>query len=526
MGSFTPNSTIYACATGIDDHNKPYFTSNSSAASYCTSRQVAAWSNYSYQRADERQYCAVEATMSELAGVDTLVWYNSGNDNRWIIANVVNLEFKNPNVVWIWFKVDAFMTYCGNIQWANSYCFVEREHVNADWSGSTPQFSTCGVDEPVSITPTRILYAATEYQASGGLIFIVSPYDTSGSPTIGGRLVGRTYTGLNLYMFTSSENANTYLTNIAESDEADIANVVSAFTLPSSFNGDPDSTTADNQPWNVYTTIYNAKCFTSQYCVLRANSMIGGTKDYAPELFNDPNNITFWNYRYILPSGGGWIAYPANYAGGGYYTDYFSITEFPSGVVCGDAYAQWVALNGFHTVASAVNRSIGSVGQGLVGGAMSALSPDPISKIGMVGNILNAGTDVVQNALDAAQSFKDAKAHGVELLGAANTNANLAAACGAYGYSLDWIIPQARELYALDDYFSRFGYQVNRLKIPNRNNRSHWNYIKCGEAHVAGNMPYSYRTEINNMLLHGVTFWHNDTTIGDFSDKSGNSTRG
>jgi hypothetical protein len=71
----------------------------------------------------------------------------------------------------------------------------------------------------------------------------------------------------------------------------------------------------------------------------------------------------------------------------------------------------------------------------------------------------------------------------------------------------------------IDDFFTRFGYQTNRLKVPNITGRRYWNYIKigAGEELVEGNVPKIYLEEINQIAINGTTIWHDHSNIGNFS---------
>lgn len=521
MSSFYPRTTIYACSTGIDNYNKYYFTSNSAAASFCMGRAVTSWSSYSYQRADERQYCAVDANIDDLKGVDTLVWQNSDFGSFYWIANVTQLEFKNPNTVWVWFEIDPFMTYCGNITWSTSYCYVEREHVSNDWSGSTPNFSNIGVPESIGIEPSRTRSTAW-YPFSFNLpyIVIISPYDSSGEPNFSGTFIGNVFTGLNAYVAGTATDANAYLQAIADSDEADINNVVAILTIPRDiYNQQTSTVSAPDGPWTLYSDIYNAKCFSGQFCQIKLSSLVGESKYYNPELFTSPSSITFTQAGIFSGGVGGVLVEPLNYTTDLSYSEAFTILDYPSGVCAGNAYAQWTALNGSYTVRNAILSSISQLGNSVAQVSGNVLTGNIV---GAVGSGVSGLSSIGQTANDAVQQFAEAKMYGVAMIGDTNTNANLAAAGNKYGYSINWITPRDVDLYALDDFFSRFGYQVNRLKVPNRNTRAHWNYVKCGEAHITGDMPYSYRVAIENMLNAGVTFWNSGTTIGDYSDKAGN----
>lgn len=520
MPSFYPRTTIYACQTGIDANNKYYFESNSAAASFCMGKQVASWNQYSYQRADERQYCAVDANIDDLKGADTLIWQNADFGSFWWIANITQLEWKNPNTVWIWFKIDPFMTYCGNINWGNSYCYVEREHVQNDWNGSVPNFDNIGVIESIPIEPEKTRVSANYTMGGIDIIVIVSPYGADGSPDFGGEKIGGVFTGMRVYSTYIEAEANAYLQAIAESDEADINNVVAVLTIPSSvYNHNETSIDAPPAPWTLYGDIYNAKCFSGQFCQIKLTSLLAADKYYNPEYFTDPGNIHFQQLGLFAGGVGGVMIMPMAYTTDLSYNEAMVISEYPSGACAGNAYAQWTSLNGSYTIANAVFGSIGQLGNSAGQAAGNLLGGNII---GAGGSIVSGAMDIVNNARDAAHQFAQAKMYGVTMIGSTNTNANLAKNAGKYGYSINWITPRDTQLYALDDYFTRFGYQVNRVKVPNRNTRPHWNYVKTGEAHISGDMPFSYRLAIEEMLNNGVTFWNQGTEIGDYSDKAGN----
>ena len=71
----------------------------------------------------------------------------------------------------------------------------------------------------------------------------------------------------------------------------------------------------------------------------------------------------------------------------------------------------------------------------------------------------------------------------------------------------------------IDDYFSRYGYQINRVKLPNITGRTYWNYIEIGSNEEIGNgsVPANFMSTINNACKKGVTIWHNHANVGNFS---------
>ena len=75
------------------------------------------------------------------------------------------------------------------------------------------------------------------------------------------------------------------------------------------------------------------------------------------------------------------------------------------------------------------------------------------------------------------------------------------------------------QLHAVDNYFSMFGYKVNRVGKPNLTSRKNWNYVKTQNAHCSGNAPQYAIEFMEKALDTGCTFWHKNA-VGDYGDLS------
>ncbi len=71
----------------------------------------------------------------------------------------------------------------------------------------------------------------------------------------------------------------------------------------------------------------------------------------------------------------------------------------------------------------------------------------------------------------------------------------------------------------IDDYFSRFGYAINRVLEPNIIGRQNFNYVEIGKTEEIGNgdVPVEFMEKINNACRRGVTIWHNHENMGNYS---------
>lgn len=67
----------------------------------------------------------------------------------------------------------------------------------------------------------------------------------------------------------------------------------------------------------------------------------------------------------------------------------------------------------------------------------------------------------------------------------------------------------------LQDYWKRYGYKENAFRLPWRKKRKYWNYIKCVQANIFGNIPQSDLLKIRDIYMQGITIWHDDD-IGNY----------
>ena len=72
----------------------------------------------------------------------------------------------------------------------------------------------------------------------------------------------------------------------------------------------------------------------------------------------------------------------------------------------------------------------------------------------------------------------------------------------------------------IDNYFTMYGYKVNRLKVPNIYGRENWNYVKTIGANIEGDIPEEDINELKNIFNAGVTLWHNASTYLDYTQSN------
>ena len=88
-----------------------------------------------------------------------------------------------------------------------------------------------------------------------------------------------------------------------------------------------------------------------------------------------------------------------------------------------------------------------------------------------------------------------------------------------YCYSFRQMRVKTEYLRIIDDYFTRFGYAIKRIELPNITGRTYWNYVEIGSSEEIGygEVPSKFMETINNACRRGVTIWHNHSNLGNYS---------
>ena len=69
----------------------------------------------------------------------------------------------------------------------------------------------------------------------------------------------------------------------------------------------------------------------------------------------------------------------------------------------------------------------------------------------------------------------------------------------------------------IDDFFDKYGYAVDNVKVPNISARPHWNYVKTHDCTITGSVPADDMKKICNIFNSGITFWKNGSEVGNYS---------
>lgn len=503
MADFHPETTVYLFeSTGVDAENQPFFTSQGAKLGWYNSHKVFTFNNYSYQR-ENRGFIRVKEKAGNLRKCDMMAWQNS--QWKWIFADILSIEFINPNTTEISFKVDYMQTFIEDIEWCD--CWIEREMQSNDWNGSVPSFNNL---QPEGLE-TGMMKRTPEFAQGIGYtdlsIVVLSAYDEAGEVGGGGVTVKAGYPeSLNTIVMGVNEpnRLNAMISTYAEKGRLD--GIQGIYLCPSAYANSTSlyertETVPPNYAQIDGYTPNNAKCFSGEFFHLELSNRRGNSTVIYLDHMANPESVVLAIAGAFCGGSGGMILYPLNYPNGkDHGVIVYNDIQVP---YVGNGFDNWIAQNKYNLLTDVLMTG-GSAIAGMATGNV-ALS------VGALGKAMSTASKVATQTVNPLG------------VGGQSAGSGLPVSTNMYGFLINWVHPLEANIRCIDEFFSRFGYRTNRCKKPNVNTRPLWNYVKTAGAIVKGPFDYAAKTEIQNNMDNGVTFWHVPAaTIGDYSNMPGN----
>lgn len=549
----TPATQVHICS-GVRLDNRYqhtiFFPSQVEQEVYFAGKVVHTFPAYSHHRRNWE--LKVEATEAVARNWNYLYITNPGMRPYYYFINRV--EYVSDTTVKLFLELDVIQTNLFNMQLLP--CFVERQHTPTDVIGENT------VPEGLEIGPYCNYHIWDQESISEMGVLVMSALDLHYEiddeviTTAYGRKYDGVYSGLGIYAFDSITKLEYQLNKLDQYGKAEA--IVAIWMYPKklvrlafSRTGEaPVSFSWDSYEWNdlvygayvqgideVATTLAtfdnyepfqgytpkNKKLYTYPYNLLYVTNNQGGTAEYRFEHFTQPGaNYNFQMYGAIAPDGGVKLA-PAYYNAPGAHTNYdegLGMGAYPTCAWDSDTYKVWLAQNsaqhqlaldtaGYTTVAGLAS-VMGGVAM-LVASGGAAAGPALGGIAGGAGMMYGAYNQV---AGIMAQK-EDAKAQPPQAKGAYSTSVNVS--CGRQTFTFYY--KSVREEYArqLDDYFTMYGYQVNRVQVPIVNARPAFTFVKTVGCKVAGQLSNEDIVTVERIFDNGVTFWKDGDSIGNYT---------
>ena len=575
MPNFTPTGKIYIGHVPFDNSYRHTMTFSDATAqqAYFAGVCTAALSGSDYTYVRMNNAIRVPFNAESLYTYNYVMYQNSNYGSKWFYAFIVGINYVNENMTELLLELDVMQTWY--FDYTLKQCFVEREHVDDDTVGlhinpepemAFEQVMTTFVRRVMTtaITGTEALSSSyivvlvnvklTEYTIEGVFAGYVS------SPDKGGYYQGQ-YNACKCIIFpcTTSGVANfdKFIDAVNAAGAADsICDVFTApkwamdtsaftyyggmftgedvYTYPNTSqvmmedidNGIPYPTTLGSY------TPRNAKLLTYPYTYLEVGDFSGRHVDYRYEFMavDSADKVHLKLSCAAISDGDAYIT-PFGYNGAGYDFDppdwkdnstqepfTFSITNKISWVY--GTYQNWIAQNGItqnlNVLASLalLGSGAGIAARGAAGAAGAATSKAlRAGQKGVESGLKMAGAGIY-GANSVAANITQMQRHPNKAMGNTGTNSKLQNNYCGYYYANITLREEFAEI--IDGFFDMFGYEVDVVKVPNREGRTSWNYVKTQNACHYGNVPADMMAQINSIYDAGITFWHT-SDVGNYS---------
>lgn len=539
MAVVAPQTDIYLLKVPleINDSNQLTFSSASAQHNYFNSLPKIHVDDYTYQRKDGT--IRYGGQFDDLIGYNYVMYRNDYYTNKWFYAYITNMSYLNDSVTAVSIKTDVYQTWMFDLTYKQT--FIEREHVNDDTTGLHTVPENLELGEYImngSVINNDLSPSQTETNVSW-ICFQVSDFpdgDGALSPSLGddvqGKIYGGVYSGLTYLFVLTPTAANRLIKCYDLAGKADA--IVSIFQVPlgilsadklsitnhtseagsigigimtaDDYNAIAIDTQTITKPTSLNSyTPKNHKMLTYPFTYFYATNNAGTETIYHWEDFS--GNPSF-KIEGAISQGMSIKAYPTNYKNATNLSCYnYGINggKLPVCAWNSDYYVNWCTQNSVNQPLSIASSIVnGVIGTGVnmsyqnYAGALS-------SATGAFFGIANAISRQYEASLVPDQAKGNANAGDINM------------AEKRMGFTFYPMSIKAEYAKICDDFFSMYGYKVNRLKTPNITGRRNWNYVKTIGCYIEADIPQDDLEELKDMFNKGITFWHNTNTFMDYS---------
>lgn len=551
MAYIQPNSIIQLFK-GINLDNRYmhtiYFADASAQNSYFTNKVTneLSFQQQSYTRYT-RNSIKIKCDATSLLGVTYMRFMNDRSVDKWFYAFVNNVEYINEGTSLITYEIDVMQTWfiqAGTVQ----PCYVLRQHVSDDTFGVNLEAEPIGSDV-YDFTQINVSNVASDFSTFNVV------YCTTDEPVVNemlrdGIVCGATYNNLPKTSATSGVLKNEMLLALGDWDkQMQKADIVDMFMFPAAFCNAGQNTATyhviHNGKFDNYTP-KNNKLHAYPYSCLYITTNDSDTSMYKWEYFDGDiihnQNGAQFDLNATLTGGGFIEMHPHSYNG---VTENFDakivMQNFPKCSWNYDAYQAWIASGGQNKAQYNLNMvqkkgaiAIAKAGLNAVSSALSmgsklgnvsaSQNPTVGSVTGAIGagiNAVNSMLNVEQTALEyeeartkVAYEFKDARYEPDIIVGAQVPNISVGK--GYLCFKFFKMHVRDDEAKRIDDFFSVYGYAINKVEPINLTSRQYWNFVQTQGAVISGNIPATSKDAIARIFDGGITFWHDGDKVGNY----------
>ena len=478
--------------------------------------------------------CRIPVNADKIYDCNYLCFCNHYDTNKWWYCFIKEINYINPNCCEIIYEIDAIQTFLFDFQVQKS--FVEREHTATDNvfeyvcledDVASGEYVLEAVKKIIGVgkgTPYIILCVAASETANqlandNGLEYL--------TPSQGNLKIK--YSGVGYYYTTDERKIRSYFDAMDEEGKAN--EIYYAFNI----NNISDLRRAGVQSVEIFNDIPHDELvgytphnkMLVSYPFRKIHLFTGGSNNTIELHPNLWGNYNFAFATYVIFTGDT-LLYAARPIGYQYLSETIApetdtikldktaiIDSAVPSAWSSDAYQNWLAQNKgsliAQTISGLINTGAGLTAMGInIGG----------------GNGLGA----TYGAQNAAQGIRDITSAITRITDAKHLPDNMHGSVGStdFNYSTGevgvWVESYRlddKSIKRIDEYFTRYGYKVNEIKIPtpfDGHKRPKFNYVKTVDVNITGSVPTPQMNIIKSAFDSGITFWHDPQNVGVYGE--------
>lgn len=474
---------------------------------------VKTFTSQMYQRVNSGVFEA-NCKADDIYNCNYMAFQNSGFGTKWFFAFITSVEYINNNNSRVSFEIDVMQTWFFDVELER--CFIERQHSVTDNIGDNILPEPVALGEYVFDGYDKIASVLDDW------VIAVSYATVDQNNPVNGKMYDNVYGGSTIVVYpttsTAIANLNEQLQSFIVRPEA----ILMIYMLPvratgygindidengseldASFNGADlgvlKTAISGNETFGNYLP-RNKKLYTYPYNYFHVDDGDSGSLSLRYEFFN--NLAPHFTIQCTVNAPVQIKLLPVNYKGTSnnnpLLTESITITGLPIGSWNYDTYRAWQAQSGIPSLVG-VATGTGSAG------AMASYGKENFGLTNVLGSVANAAMQWYQASLLADTCRGNYASANVNF--SHNQSKFYSARC------------HVTEDYArmIDSFFDMYGYTYNKLGIPNRSSRPHWNYVKTIGCKILGQCPCDDLNKMCSIYDAGITFWKHGNEVGNYT---------
>ena len=534
--------------------NTLYFSTVADQTNYFLGTTKYNLTQQSYQRVN-KGICRVNHKPEDLYDCNYLMFQNTSFGSKWFYAFINKVEYVNNVTSDVYYEIDVMQTWA--FDYTLTQCLIEREHSTTDAIGDNI------VPEPVDVGEMVFNYYEKIDEELDEYAIILACLNFPESEDNRGRDAYHVYTGYQLVAFELSTEGvlalNGALTDFYTQKPDEVLSIYMCpiWCLPSDDFGEnhwyiideedtncpaqirPKFTTStekrDRYKINIGDTIdgytpKNNKLYTYPYNFFHIDNANGRELNTRFEFFHNEQgqrDLSPKFYIHCMPVMPVTVVLrPFDYKGvtsQELCSESIDLTGYPMCAWNVDSYNAWLAQNSIPESMSILNKAGGvttdiartSIASELITGSKAISKATKGMAMKELAGI-TIGATILGTALELSQNRYKASIQADICRGSLN-NSNVNFSSHKQNFFCGRVSVNRYTAKIIDDFFNRFGYATNTVKVPNTHSRPHWNYVKTVGSNVGGNIPADDKHDIDAIFNNGITFWKNPANVDNYS---------